>query len=197
MLRNLAEKSTLMLLKSGVIQTNKQKIYIYGFELFLSTLFCILSILTFGLVFRVFQLTVIFLLFFIPIRIVAGGYHAKSYESCFILTNLIAMFAVILSELLSQIPLEWIKYILYALVFISFAYIWKQAPVISEIYPQKASRISKNKKYAHIIIIIECVSIFGAERFFNSCWGYTAIVTTYIVATMIAITVKGGEKPCK
>jgi len=55
----------LILLKNGAIQDNQRGIYIYGFELFWSTLLCIASILSLGALFEHLNLAVIFLLFFI------------------------------------------------------------------------------------------------------------------------------------
>ena len=193
MLKQVAEKSTSILLNRGLIQLDKQKIYVYGFELFCSTVLCILSILFLGVVFGTLPLTVVFILFFIPIRIVAGGYHAKSYTCCFALTNSIAILSVIISKVIWFFRVEWVEYILWALLIIALVYIWRHAPAISKKYPQKMDRIIKNRKYVHIVIGIEMGILLIKRLYSNSCGFYTAAITTYVVTIMIAFAERGGD----
>ena len=103
MLRVLAERCTDVLINHETIQKGKKNIYIYGFELFWSTTFCVLSILALSILLGYFKLAVTFLLFFMPVRVAAGGYHAKSYGRCFILTNSVAIICVAAAKLLWQI----------------------------------------------------------------------------------------------
>ena len=66
MLRVLAERCTDVLINHETIQKDKKNIYIYGFELFWSTTFCVLSILALSILLGYFKLAVTFLLFSCP-----------------------------------------------------------------------------------------------------------------------------------
>lgn len=190
MLRLLSGKSTEVLLRNSIISDKKKAIYIYGFELFYSTAFCIISILTLGTVFHYLDLAVTFLLYFMPVRVAAGGYHAKSYGRCFILTNSVAVICIFFSKLLWNVSEGEI--ILWIIFGVSFWYIWKEAPVVTKKHPLKADRILKNRRYAHIILIVETLVLLTARLVLKNCMVYTSIVTTFAVAIMIMVVRKGG-----
>jgi len=185
MLRRFSEKCTLILLKNGAIQDNQRGIYIYGFELFWSTSLCIASILSLGALFEHLNLAVIFLLFFMPVRMAAGGYHAKSYGACFVLTNCIALLCVFVSKWLWDVDESWVSFSLWFALFFSFVYIWKMAPINLGKYSADTNRILKNRKYAHFIIIIELILTFVMRTIANSYVLYTSIIATCAVALMI------------
>lgn len=191
MLRLISERSTKVLLENGIIPDKKQAVYIYGFELFYSTAFCVISILTLGVIFDYFGLAVAFLLYFMPVRVAAGGYHAKSYGRCFLLTNSVALICIFLSKLLwNTLEQEFILWIFFV---VSFWYIWKEAPVVTKKHPLKVDRIRKNRRYAHIILIAETIILLIARAVLRNCMVYTSIITSFAVAIMIMVVRKGGE----
>lgn len=190
MLRFVAEKCTAVLINHNTISYDQRNIYIYGFELFCSTAFCIISILTIGALFGYLNLAAAFVLFFVPIRVPAGGYHAKSYGRCFILTNSVAIVCVIISQVLWYVnDYEWLIWIF---LLGSFVYIWMNAPVQTKEHPLKPERIMKNRRYAHYLLVIELIILLLLRIVSDSCIVYTGIVTSYAVAIMIALAKKGG-----
>lgn len=191
MLQFLAKKCTDILLDQGAIQIERKAVYVYGFELFWSTALCAVSIMVLGALFSRAGLSAAFLLFFMPVRTVAGGYHASSYGRCFVLTNLIAVFCMIVSLYSSRTALPEI--ILWVLLVLAFVYIWKEAPFVSKTHPLKETRILKNRKYTHILIVIELAAILILKALAGKEVLYTAIITTCIVAIMIMIP-KRGER---
>lgn len=193
MLRLMAEKCTGILLSHGTIQEDKRAIYVYGFELFCSTCICIMSILALSMVFHYSEYAITFLFCFVPIRTVAGGYHAKSYGGCFLLTNFIAVFCIAISLWLWHSKTLWTEVVLWLLLIASFVYIWTSAPVISKKYPQKQERIDKNRKYSRKILLIEMVLLVSIKLWFDHSVTYTAIITSCAVAVMITMAKKGGD----
>lgn len=194
MLRLIAERCTEILLQHGTIQEDKRAIYIYGFELFWSTSFSMLSILLLGGIFGYLGQAVVFLLCFVPIRTAAGGYHAKSYGGCFLVTNFTAIFCVVVSGRLYLRSSLWGERLLWILLVLAFLYIWMNAPVNSAKHPLKPDRVIKNRRYARIILGIEAGAILIADIWFDHSAIYTAIVTTCVVAVMIIAAEKGGER---
>lgn len=192
MLRLVAEKCTEILLSHGTIQEDKKAIYIYGFELFCSTCICIISILVLSFLFNYSEYAVIFLFYFVPIRMAAGGYHAKSYGTCFLLTNFIAIFCIALSSCLWQWRTLWVEVFLWFLLAVSIVYIWISAPVNSKKYQQKQERIDKNRRYSHEILLIETIILLFIKLWFDHSVIYTAIITSCVVAVMITMAKKGG-----
>lgn len=192
MLRLIANKCTDVLVNHGTIQREKKAVYIYGFELFWSTTFCIVSILTLGTVCGYPELAVGFLLYFIPIRVPAGGYHAKSYGQCFLLTNFIAIACVIVSKAL------WLvldnEMVIWLMLAGSWGYIWKYAPIISKKYPLEPERIAKNRRYAHMVLVVEMAVLMLVRICFYSCVFFTAAVTSCAVAVMMWLAEAEGKK---
>ncbi len=185
MLKLIAEKCTNILIRNQIIQETRRSIYIYGFELLISTTLCILCIILSGLFFNYIDLAITFLLFFIPVRITAGGYHAKTYKKCFFLTNFIALSVISSACYLSKINVFVIRLEINIITFISIIYIWENAPVVSGKKLLKKEQIKKNRHSAHIIVIIQSLILLLVNNCENNRVSYTAMVTTIAVAIMM------------
>lgn len=92
------------LLKEGIISSEQEEIYIYGFELILSFLTCTTIILLIGLILGEIVNTLIFLLLFILIRRCAGGFHAKTHLQCQLYTTGFYLTVIVLS-IYTAVPL--------------------------------------------------------------------------------------------
>lgn len=170
-----------------MILKQDRNIYLYGFELFWSTLGCIIFIITTACVIGYIQQAFIFIMCFFPIRTFAGGYHAKSYRNCFLLTNFIAFVIVVLSDMCQMVCSS--KKCVLLLNIIAYAYIWLQAPVVFKEHPVKKELLEKNKLYAHNLLILEGIGMFCLYFYENSAI-YVMTITTCIVAFMMFISIK-------
>lgn len=90
------------LLKKSIIKPEEINIIEYGLTSLLFNSITIITSFTIGTVLHDIFFSIIFLLFYIPIRIVVGGYHCKTALLCFV------SFAVIVSVLFS-IEYFWIN----------------------------------------------------------------------------------------
>ena len=77
------------LIKNNIITKDNQEIYDYGIFVLLFNCGCLLSIILQGILLNNVIYSMYFLLFFVPIRVLLGGYHCKSPYSCFITFNLL------------------------------------------------------------------------------------------------------------
>lgn len=82
MVKEMSQKLTAQMVRNNVVDAAKAPIYAYGIELLLSTLAGILALVTISLFLRVPFLWIPYLTGFIPIRLLGGGYHAKTHRSC-------------------------------------------------------------------------------------------------------------------
>lgn len=186
MLEFLGQRCTNALIKRGVIQQKEYPIYQYGFELLWSTVLCVMSILLLSMVFDYTRCAIVFLLYFLPIRTVAGGYHASSYGKCFILTNLIAGGCVVAAKLIGALHLPRI---FMAFVCISvFGYMWMKSPVAAEDRNSRKEIIEANKRYSHIIIMLEAVVIAQMMIGGQKEEYHTAIITSIVVVYMMFLS---------
>lgn len=109
MLKFISDKSFCILSKYTYIEHEQRDIYIYGFELFYSTLFTLLSIFFLSSIcLNNILFAVIFILFFYPIRLFCGGYHCKTYRNCFFLTNIIFILSYFFAKLILSYRIQFI-----------------------------------------------------------------------------------------
>ena len=75
------------LCRRGVVEEQKRPVFIYGFELLMSTLSSMVSIFIFSLLLGAPYASLCFFIAFMGLRFFAGGYHAPTYRLCFITSN--------------------------------------------------------------------------------------------------------------
>lgn len=105
MFRYLSENITFVLLKKRMLNKEKRDVYEYGIEVILLNSVLLISILLISIIGKSLTFFGGFLLFFLPIRVFVGGYHAKHSETCLILS--VAMYVVSM------------------IIYIKFAYLYK------------------------------------------------------------------------
>jgi len=108
------------------------EIYAYGLEIFLSSALQLLIFLLFGLLTGQLLATIAFLAAFIPIRTVAGGYHARTHLRCFL--GFCTIYAAFLG-LLHSLPTQHAGLLSITFVFIAAILVLTLAPLADENKP--------------------------------------------------------------
>lgn len=80
----ISEKITAFLIEQKIVSDEDREIYEYGFELLLADVFNFSIILLIGGITHQLWSTVLYLLIFVGLRSVCGGYHAKTHLRCHI-----------------------------------------------------------------------------------------------------------------
>lgn len=131
-----------------------KSVYVYGFELTISTMAGLASILLSSVILSNLMSGVIFIAFFVPLRLYTGGYHASTYAKCFIVSNLTYILLLILKELTwGKVGIE----VWFVLLLLAGYYISQNAPQINVHHNIKKKE--KNNRIAKIILIFEAVGI--------------------------------------
>ena len=76
------------LVKDEIIGPEDKALYLFGFKQALHHLITILSVFLLSFIFDAFWIALFFLLFYTPMRVFAGGFHAKTPTRCYIVNNL-------------------------------------------------------------------------------------------------------------
>lgn len=152
MLEKIASQLTLYMMNKGVVPPEDEEIYIYGWSLLLSTLGSFFAMLLLGTVLGQLPGTVLFILFFVFLRSYAGGYHAASYGSCFLLTMTLYSTALLFHFYLPESYIDWMLVIL-LLISVFITYRW--APVDHPNKPLNAEEKQKNKKMSRGIVLLQ------------------------------------------
>lgn len=92
------------LIREGVIQQEDRECYQYGCEQGLFMLLNLLTTVLIGLLMGMVWQSVLFTLLYIPLRIYAGGYHAKTQLRCFFVSNGMIIAALLGMKTLLQSP---------------------------------------------------------------------------------------------
>lgn len=181
------EKITAQLLKYSIINEKDVPVYHYGLELILTTVFSTFSILLLACFLDNLLLGLTYLLFSIPLRITAGGYHASTYPKCLFISSsiyIILSFTAKLFHLCKISPFLWNSMLLLCTV-----YILLKAPVKNERHPINEQKIMKNKALAKFFLLTDCLCLMPLINIYpNSYIVQFAILTIASVAALIIPT---------
>jgi len=188
MLSKLAKDMALSFYSSSgeIYDDGDVEVYAYGAELLISSVLQILTVLILGLIIQRRLETVVFLAGFIPLRVFAGGYHAKTHLRCFL--GLLFVYAVFLT-VLHIIPLEMIVELSLIFTVVSFFPIWIYAPLedvnrpIGEIQGKKFRKSSLVVYFVQASIIVT-LSILGLIPYIilSFACGQLAVTISLLVA---------------
>lgn len=88
-----------LFLKYKIINIEDIDIYEYGLFVLFYNAFLIIDIIILSILFNKLNFTLLFLLFWIPYRILIGGSHCSTPFKCFIVFNLLYLFSIMLYSL--------------------------------------------------------------------------------------------------
>jgi len=94
---------TSFFIEHGIVLEEDHEIYAYSFEIIISAVMSIAALTIVALLSRTVHYSALYLFGFISLRLVAGGYHAKSHLRCFLM--LMVVYSTFLL-LLSLLPAE-------------------------------------------------------------------------------------------
>lgn len=175
MLTKISEASTAFLINKKAVSEEKQKIYQYGFEVLYSTAFGLGAVLCLGIIGQALPETLIFLTYFIIIRLFAGGYHAPTYAGCFLVTNAAYLAERLLAECLPEkLSVLWILFLC------NIAYIWLEAPVQNPHRRLSGKSLRVNRARAHISLLLSVIAMF-----FYQCFGLFWVMSEAVSALTI------------
>ncbi|MDD3393236.1 MAG: accessory gene regulator B family protein [Anaerotignum sp.] len=160
----------------------KINVYKYGFELLISTVLNISGILLISIVLGVIEGAVLFCMAFIPLRLAAGGYHAKHHWSCILGFNVIFFGIIMLHRYMN------IKYALpysLAAIAVSALLVWSLAPVEAFNKPLKDVQRERQRKKS---VLISSINLALVLLFFvvPSIAKYAPFLAIYSSGTLAA-----------
>lgn len=188
MLNIFAQKLTSLLYGHSHLEDNRRSVYVYGFELLLSTTAAIISILIISTVFSCPLSGALFLLVFISLRLFSGGYHASTYGRCFLLTNFVYCLSAETAKLIIVfIPSDTFGIFHIALTFTAAIPIVLLSPVRNTKHPLSETRYNRNKLVARLVLLFWACLSFIMSLFLEGYYSSLITVTLTAVAVMMII----------
>jgi len=146
-----ANKCVNILYQYQSLPIEDKPVYIYGFELTLSTIVSFVSIIIYSLFTHNLSDPTVFFLSFFVLRLFCGGYHASTFGKCYLLTN--SVFVVI--SVTTTLIIDWsYYYFLYSIPIASTIIIWCFSPITNKNHPITHRTFLANKKHARRISIV-------------------------------------------
>ena len=175
MFHNLAVDIAFLLIVNKIVDIQQRDIYVYGLEVILLNgslliVFLIASLLC-GAMINFWA----YLIFFLPIRIFSGGYHAKSSESCFVLSTIMYGLSIAITFFFPLLYQNW-KWIIAGVI--SILVILVLSPMVNENNPLTESQQKRNRIIVCILLAADLV-VFILSYNFN--WRIASNVLVFIV----------------
>lgn len=191
MFNRLSENIAFLLIKNKILDIENRDIYIYSLEVILLNL----SIVMICFLMSIFTNSLIhfaaYVLFFIPLRILVGGYHCNHSETCLMLSVSVYVATIFMVKYKSEVCTETISVVI-ALTSCIVILIW--SPLINKNHPLDSYRISRNKKIIYGIIIIDFVLFIIFSKYNLSLASSEAVFVILVALTLILGMVK--DKKC-
>ena len=156
----------------NIIAEEKRKIYEYGFEILISTIFYSIYFVILAILTKTTVESLFFLSGFFIIRTIAGGYHTNSYFSCHLLSIANHLFFILFLKIC---PDRYFDLISLSLNILSILMIFIFAPVDHVNKPFIKEEEQRFRKYSiiysiflFVITIIYFIAISDFENFFLS-----------------------------
>jgi len=184
---SIAEKLVFQATNSGVIKDKDHDLYLYAFHALISYTCSFATMFVIALLMHRLIESVIFIFFFYPLRIYAGGFHEKTELRCYI-TSTIMFISMILIDIVGVpgIPV-WTSCIV---LVISIIVIFVKAPLESKNKSLSYDELIKYKKLTRLIVVVETFIIAVAFALnFQQIYLYYAVsgmATTAILLIMSA-----------
>ncbi len=185
MFRNLAEDITFLLIKNKIVDIEEREIYIYGLEVILLNGGLLITFLIISLLCGEIVNFLAYLVFFLPMRLFSGGYHAETSERCFILSTIMYGISITVSKF---IPLLYISNTGKIIGVISVIVILVLAPLINKNNPLNEAQRKRNR-------IILCTLLFIDLVFYILICNYTWTIASneLIFIVMDAVLLLAGK----
>ena len=189
MFQNFAEDIAFLLIKNKIVDIEERDIYVYGIEVILLNgglmlVFLLISLLS-GTMINFWA----YLIFFLPLRIFSGGYHAKTSERCFIMSTVMYGISVAVIKFL---PLLYLDFYWWALGIVSVLIILIFAPLINANNPLNEVQKKRNRIIVYSLLMTDLV-FFILCCIFN--WKIAANELLFIVLNAILLLVGKTSLP--
>ncbi len=175
------------------MEKDEKEVYIYGFEIILSTVSSFLFMFLFSLLIGRPLYALIFFAIFYVLRLYCGGFHAKTYFKCFVATNSLFILLVVLTQVVSLFNID---FILPYLLLISYLVIIMFSPIKNINHPCSKKTMNKNKikailiasVYFTVLVVMYFLKIRGVY------FVHSALSFILVSIMMLPAICKGGVK---
>lgn len=160
------------------------EIYVYGFELLVSSIIETGALILIGGLIGKFVETILFIISFSSIRFFSGGYHANSYLKCFVVTMISYILILLMTNILSELSYSIIVLIALMIFVLSLILFIKICPVYSN-----GKTIFNPTMQKKLSVIALCINIILSVALFSIHQNYMLIIVLLTIFTVDAMII--------
>jgi accessory gene regulator B len=184
MLERMARRITMISIDHKVIAAEDEDIYIYGWSLMLSTLASTLMMILIGALAAEFFGSLLYILFFVSLRVLAGGYHANTYLKCFMWT---LFFYLVALAVCAYLPVAWTTGTIIVLISLSVVITFIFAPADHPNKPLSDKRKALFRKKSRLLVSMQAL-LLGVILYFAPVWTQHYLLWAAVGLAMTSLT---------
>ena len=154
MMKSISNSIAKLLVKNGA-DPEPEEVYAYGIECTLSTLLILALLMTAGFILRKPLQMLVFILAWLPLRMLVGGAHANTHWMCTLISVGLGTVSVWLSDYINMIP----AIAIITMSICCYTVFFLTAPVVHKNHPISERRYRKTRIIARIYAAVECAVI--------------------------------------
>lgn len=174
------------LINNGIIRKENKQIYQYGINQMFNNLLSFISFSVIAVLLKAIPESLVFIIAYIPLRVYAGGYHARTPLRCWILSNLLLVFVILIVCYVS-VPKIWYDISASVSVFLILFFI----PVESCNKPLDEEERNIFRKRGRAILFFEIVIFFFLHLF---VWSKFAEIIAMVWVSLSILLLIGKRK---
>lgn len=154
MFHNLAVDIAFLLIKNKIVGIQHRDVYVYGLEVILLNGSLLIVFLIASMLSRTMINFLAYLVFFLPIRVFSGGYHAEKSESCFVLSTIMYGLSIAITAFFPLLYQNW-KWIVAGIISVIIILIF--SPMVNENNPLIKAQQKRNRIIVYILLSVDLV----------------------------------------
>lgn len=152
MFGKIAYSITGSMINKGILDRECYEVYAYAIEVILINMSIIISDFVICMLMDDFIHMIAFIVFFIPLRMMAGGYHCKNSGSCYLFSVVFYFASEMIVKCINGVD---VARVMSGLLYISIAILLVLSPVIGVNHPLDKKQKTRNKIILTTIVIID------------------------------------------
>jgi len=186
MIHRISKRIANFLLFNNVINKEEIDVYIYGYEMILSSLIDFMIVLITSILFNEFIYMTSFFVMFVSTRLYTGGYHADTFLKCKLVFITLCLIMVGLSEIALNLSIVIPSLIMFIVTVYHLSPVENKNKIIS-----KEAKI----KYRNISVMLSIIwSITAIITYFSFIQICQSIVFTALIITVLMIVGENKQR---
>ena len=188
MFHNLAVDIAFLLIVNKIVDIQQRDIYVYALEVILLNGSLLIVFLITSLLCGEMINFLAYFLFFLPLRLFSGGYHAEKSESCFVLSTIMYGISIAVTKFFPLLYLNW-KWITAGVI--SVVVILVLSPMVNENNPLTKAQQKRNRIIVCVLLAVDLI-VFILSCNFN--WQIASNELVFVVFDALLLLM-GKVKP--